>query len=274
MGLATKERLNGDVCVTRGPGPARGSCFLCVAISSHGRHRARIRPVGDVSNVLVIDPAEGAKQTLAPALVEAGHEVRVARTGAAGLLSAREQLPDAVVLAAGLPDISGSEVCITLKADPTTRSACVIFVDSMSASSARADRARGLELGADDSVAEPFSVREIVLRIRALLRRRRSPESLNRASEPVWIDTAAHRVLAYGRDAHVTALELRLLCALHDSPACVQSRRALLHTVWGDERGVSTRTVDTHIKRLRRKLGAAASCIQSVRGVGYRFDSG
>jgi two-component system, OmpR family, phosphate regulon response regulator PhoB len=247
------------------------SCLLCVAISSHGRHKSRIGPIGDVSDVLVIDPGEMAKPSLAPALLEAGHAVRVARTGAAGLISAREQLPDAVVLMAGLPDISGSEVCVTLKADPATRGACVIFIDSTSPS---ADRVRGLELGADDSVSEPFSVREVVLRIRALLRRRGSTKTLQLPSELLCIDLAAHRVLVHGRDTHVTALELRLLCALRDAGARVQTRQALLRTVWGDERGISTRTVDTHIKRLRRKLGPAASRVQSVRGVGYRFDSG
>jgi two-component system phosphate regulon response regulator PhoB len=249
------------------------SWLLCVAISSQGRHGIRIGPIGDVSDVLVIDPDEMANRSLAPALLEAGHAVRVARTGAAGLIRAREQLPDAVVLMAGLPDISESEVCVTLKADPATRGACVIFIDSTSTSTG-VDRVRGLELGADDSVSEPFSFREVVLRIGALLRRRGSPTSPPPPSQPLLIDPAAHRVLVQGRDARVTALELRLLCALRDGGARVQSRQTLLRTVWGEERGISTRTVDTHIKRLRRKLGPAATRIQSVRGVGYRFDSG
>ena len=228
-------------------------------------------PIGYVSDVLVIDPGEQAKRSLAPALLDACHTVRIARTGAAGLLSAREQLPDAIVLMAGLPDISESEVCITLKADPATRPACLIFIGSTSTS---VDRVRGLELGADDSVSEPFSVREVVLRIRALLRRRGSDKSLRLPSELLRIDPAAHQVLVHGRDAQVTALELRLLCALRDAGARVQSRETLLRTVWGDERGISKRTVDTHIKRLRLKLGPAASHIQSVRAVGYRFDFG
>jgi two-component system phosphate regulon response regulator PhoB len=129
-----------------------------------------------------------------------------------------------------------------------------------------------LELGADDYVAKPFSVREIVLRVHALLRRR-APREARTSAEALAIDAAAHRVLVHGRDVRVTSLELRLLCALRDGGGRVQSRPTLLRSVWGHERGLTTRTVDTHIKRLRKKLGDASSCIRSVRGVGYGFDS-
>jgi two-component system phosphate regulon response regulator PhoB len=228
----------------------------------------RIRLTRDVADILVIDPSEAASRLLVPALIEDGHGARIVRTGAAGLISAREQRPDAVVLVASLPDISGAEVCRSLKADPATQGTCVVFVTSNGTD----DRVSGLEVGADDSVAEPFSVREVVLRIRAILRRRDPRSTRSSATELLSIDKAAHRVLVHGRDIHVTALELRLLCALRDGAARVQSRQALLRDVWGNERGVGPRTVDTHIKRLRRKLGPAASCIRSVRGVGYGFD--
>jgi two-component system phosphate regulon response regulator PhoB len=220
-----------------------------------------------VSDVLLIDSTE---KGLAPALREAGYAVRIALTGAAGLVSARASPPDAVVLVAALSDISGSEVCLALKSDPATQSASLIFV---SPPSTDPDRVMGLELGADDSVTEPFSVREVVLRVQALLRRKGPTESHRSPEDLLAIDTAAHRVLVRGRDIHATALELRLLCALRDGGPRVQSRQALLSSAWGCEREVSSRTVDTHIKRLRRKLGPAAICIRSVRGTGYAFDS-
>jgi two-component system phosphate regulon response regulator PhoB len=235
-----------------------------------------------VASVLLIDSDEGAVQSLVPALTEAGHAVRVTRTGAGGLVGARSQCPDLVLLDALLPDISGTEVCRSLKSDEVTREACVVF---LSTKSSDADRVFALELGADDYVAKPFTVREIVLRVRAVLRRRiHRAEPASPSSGPLSIDRAAHRVFVDGRDINVTALELRLLCALYDGGSRVQSRESLLREVWGQESGpergqgaagdgrVTTRTVDTHVKRLRKKLGAAAGYVRSVRGVGYGFD--
>lgn len=223
-----------------------------------------------MATVLVIDPAETENRRLVPVLLEDGHSVHVVRTGAGGLKTARAQQPDAVVLVSTLPDISATEVCSSLKEDPATRSACVVYV---SQKGTEAERVAGLELGADDVVVEPFSARELVLRIRALLRRRTPRGPGPAPAQLLAIDTGAHRVLVHGRDVHVTALELRLLCALREAGGRIQSRQALLRSVWGDERGVSTRTVDTHIKRLRRKLGPAAICIRSVRGKGYGFEA-
>jgi two-component system phosphate regulon response regulator PhoB len=222
-----------------------------------------------VASVLLIDSDEMALGSVALALREAGHNVRVARTGAGGLVGARAHPPDVVLLEAVLPDISGTEVCRSLKSDEGTRGTCVVFVSTKNTD---VDRVVGLELGADDYVAKPFSVREIVLRVEALLRRmtwapvNRSPEG------PLSIDRASHRVYVRGRDVHLTALEMRLLCALFDGGSRVQTREALLSEVWCNERGITPRTVDTHVKRLRKKLGPAALCIRSVRGVGYGFD--
>jgi two-component system phosphate regulon response regulator PhoB len=223
-----------------------------------------------VGDVLVIDSDEKAVGALLPALQEAGHTLRVTHTGAGGLVTARAQRPDVVLLEALLPDISGTEVCRSLKSDVATRDACVFFV---SARNADVDRVVALELGADDYVAKPFSVREIVLRIDAVLRRNVPRPPPRSAAGPLAIDRAAHRVFVDGREVHVTALEMRLLCALYDGGSRVQSREALLRTVWGDRQGITSRTVDTHVKRLRRKLGAAGRYIRSVRGVGYGFDA-
>jgi two-component system, OmpR family, phosphate regulon response regulator PhoB len=222
-----------------------------------------------VADVLLIDSDEAAVGELVPALGEAGHSVRVARTGAGGLVGARARRPDIVVLDALLPDISGTEVCRSLQSDDATRDVCVLFLSSRSTG---ADRLAALELGADDFVGKPFLVREIVLRVQAILRRSvRRPETRSVAG-PLSIDREAHRVLVEGRDVHLTALELRLLCALYDGGSRVQTRDALLQEIWGNGGGVTTRTVDTHVKRLRKKLGSAARCIRSVRGVGYGFD--
>jgi two-component system phosphate regulon response regulator PhoB len=221
-----------------------------------------------VATILVIDSDEASVDTLVPALREAGHSVRVTKTGAGGLLGARSQPPDVILLDAVLPDISGTEVCRSLRSDDATRGACILFV---SAKNSDVDRVLGLELGADDYIAKPFSAREIVLRVQALLRRASSaPGPL--AQGPLWIDRAAHRVFVRGRDVRLTALEMRLLCALFDGGSRVQSREALLNEVWRNERGITPRTVDTHVKRLRKKLGDAAIYIRSVRGVGYGFD--
>jgi two-component system phosphate regulon response regulator PhoB len=222
-----------------------------------------------MADVLLIDSDEAALGTLVPALQEAGHVVRITRTGAGGLVGARAQRPDVVLLESLLPDISGTEVCRSLKSDDVTRDACVLF---LSANNTDLDRVLALELGADDCVARPFSSREIVLRIQALLRRTTTPSPGRTAARLLSIDRPAHRVFVRGQEVRVTALELRLLCALYDGGSRVQAREGLLRDVWGNERGVTTRTVDTHVKRLRRKLGEAARCIRSVRGVGYGFD--
>jgi two-component system, OmpR family, phosphate regulon response regulator PhoB len=223
-----------------------------------------------VADLLLIDSDEGALGALEQALVEAGHTVRVTRTGAGGLVGARTRRPDLVLLEALLPDISGTEVCRSLKADDATSETFVIFVSTKSSD---VDRVVALELGADDYVAKPFSVREIVLRVAAVLRRvSRAPVAAS-GGGPLSIDRGAHRVFVDGRDVNLTALELRLLCALFDGGSRVQSRESLLRDVWGGDGGITARTVDTHVKRLRKKLGAAAACIRSVRGVGYGFDA-
>jgi two-component system phosphate regulon response regulator PhoB len=222
-----------------------------------------------MADVLVIDADDTAVGTLVPALREAGHSVRVTRTGAGGLVRARAQRPDVVLLESVLPDLSGTEVCRTLRSDDVTRDTFVFF---LSAKNTDVDRVLALELGADDYVGKPFSTRELILRIGAVLRRTTNASQQRSTVGPLYIDRAAHRVLVHGRDVHLTALELRLLCALYDGSSRVQSRDELLRDVWGNERGITSRTVDTHVKRLRKKLGDSATCIRSVRGVGYGFD--
>jgi two-component system phosphate regulon response regulator PhoB len=223
-----------------------------------------------VASVLLIDSDEGAIQALAPALEQAGLSVRVSRTGASGLLGALAKPPDVVVLESSLPDLSGTEVCRSLKLEEATRDTHVLFV---SGKNTEAERLLALELGADDYVPKPLVPREIVLRVQAVMRRMARQSPARALPGPLAIDRAAHRVFVHGQEVPVTVIELRLLCALYDGGSRVQSREALLREVWGNARGITTRTVDTHVKRLRKKLGEAAACIRSVRGVGYGFDA-
>lgn len=202
---------------------------------------------------------------------QAGFQVTTTSRGREAVRLATVSPPDLVLLDLMLPDISGTEVCRQLKANPKTRDIPVIMV---TARGEEVDRIVGFELGADDYVTKPFSVRELILRARAVLRRseaREEPEKLLKFGD-LTIDLDAHRVLLEGREIAVTALELRLLHTLASRRGRVQTRDTLLEDVWGLSLDVETRTVDTHVKRLREKLGPTGSLIQTVRGVGYRFD--
>ncbi len=190
-----------------------------------------------------------------------------------------DPLPDLVLLDLMLPDMSGKEICRRLKAEPRTRRIPVIMV---TARAEELDRIVGLELGADDYVTKPYSVRELMLRVAAVLRRA-GPEPLAppvAAAAPtpqgtrVRIDEAAHRVWVDGEAVELTALEFRLLRMFVARTGRVQTRDSLLEEVWGVSSESNTRTVDTHVKRLRQKLGEAGSCVETVRGVGYRFSDG
>jgi two-component system phosphate regulon response regulator PhoB len=190
------------------------------------------------------------------------------------LVCASTAPPDLVLLDLMLPDGSGTDVCRTLKSDPKTRNIPVIMV---TAKGEEVDRVVGFELGVDDYVVKPFSVRELVLRVKAILRRSEPTDSAPApAPEMVTfgvlkLDRTAHRVFVEDEEVTLTALEFRLLTTLIERKNRVQSRDTLLEDVWGLRLQVETRTVDTHIKRLREKLGAAGAYIHTVRGVGYRF---
>lgn len=203
-------------------------------------------------------------------LQQAGYQVLSAATGDEGLRLAAQHLPDLVLLDLMLPDVSGMQVCRILKADPKTADLAVIM---LTARGEEADRIVGFELGADDYVVKPFSIRELLLRIAAILRRRqplREPEPVS-VFGCLRLDFAAHRVFVSEQEVRLTALEFKLLRALYAAKNRVQTRAMLLDHVWDIEAEVTTRTVDTHIKRLREKLGAAQAYIETVRGVGYRF---
>ncbi len=223
-----------------------------------------------MARVLVIEDEKDLQQVLQYNLRLAGHEVLPALRAQDGLRLARERHPEIILLDLMLPDKPGTEVCKLLKTDGATKSIPVLM---MTAKGEEIDRIVGFELGADDYVVKPFSVRELLLRIQAILRRRR-PEKEN---EPLIefghlrIDPAAHRVWIDETEIQLTALEFKLLVTLHERRNRVQTRDMLLDDVWGIDADITTRTVDTHVKRLREKLGRAGGYIETVRGVGYRF---
>jgi two-component system phosphate regulon response regulator PhoB len=224
-----------------------------------------------MAKILIVEDEPDLQHVLEYNLKQAGHEPMVAKLGSEGLRIAREQHPDLVLLDLMLPDCMGTEVCKQLKEDPTMRSTAVIM---LTARGEEIDRVVGFELGADDYVVKPFSVRELLLRIQAILRRGK-PEA--KSSEPtvefgrLRIDRGAHRIWVDATEVELTALEFRLLVTLYDRRNRVQTRSALLDDVWGIQADITTRTVDTHVKRLREKLEGARDYVETVRGVGYRF---
>ena len=171
-----------------------------------------------------------------------------------------------------LPDGSGLTLCRDIKSDDKTKHIPVIL---LTAKADEVDRVIGFELGADDYVTKPFSVRELILRVKAILKRGTSESTKDDADEFIFgelkLNLDAHQVFIHDNEIAFTALEFRLLKHLIDRRGRVQSRDQLLEEVWGYSAEVTTRTVDTHIKRLREKLGSTGEYIQTIRGVGYRF---
>jgi two-component system phosphate regulon response regulator PhoB len=222
-----------------------------------------------MGRILVIEDEQDLQQVLDYNLRQSGHQVLAALSAKDGLRLAREHHPDLVVLDLMLPDLAGTEVCKVLKRDPSTRGIPIVM---LTAKGEEIDRVLGFELGADDYVVKPFSVREFMLRIQAILRRGDDHSTESMADFGVLrVDRAAHRVWVEDAEIALTALEFKLLVTLCDRRNRVQTRAALLDEVWGIEAELTTRTVDTHIKRLREKLGAARDYIETVRGIGYRF---
>lgn len=226
------------------------------------------------ARILVVDDEKDLANTLEYNLKREGYETRVALTGRDGIeLAKQEPLPDLVLLDIMLPDISGWDVCRELRQVERTRRIPVVM---LTAKGEEIDRVVGFEVGADDYVVKPFSVRELLLRIKAILRRAEAPavpESPDGviAFGVLRVDPEAHRVWVDELEVTLTALEFKLLTTLHSRRGRVQSREQLLDEVWGIQASVTTRTVDTHVKRLRQKLGGAAAYIETLRGVGYRF---
>lgn len=222
------------------------------------------------SKILLVDDEPDALEVLGFKLKEAGYTALFAKDGARAIATARAERPDLIVLDLMLPEVDGLEVCKILRRDAATANIPILM---LTARAAEMDRVLGLELGADDYVTKPFSPRELILRIKKLLVRAKA------ADEPVGqlrfgeldIDVPRHHVALEGKEVALTATEFKLLELLARRRGRVQTRERLLQDVWGYENPIDSRTVDTHMRRLREKLGGAARFLETIRGVGYRF---
>ena len=223
--------------------------------------------IGSGRNILIIEDESDVADLLTLNLRKAGFRTSTAADGVSGLQKARDDRPDFIILDLMLPKMAGLEVCKILKSDTATSHIPILM---LTAKAEEIDRIVGLEFGADDYVIKPFSPREIVLRIRAILRRGEKPEERLHAG-PISIDPARHEVRVNGKQVRLTSLEFKLLRTLMQRRGRVQDRDKLLNEVWGYESVIDTRTVDTHVRRLREKLGKAGDAIETVRGFGYRL---
>lgn len=225
-----------------------------------------------MSRILIVEDEQDLASLLEYNLKQEGFEIDVARTGAAGVSRAKSFKPDLILLDLMLPDIGGTEVARLVREQEGKR----VPIIMVTARGEESDRVRGLELGADDYVVKPFSVKELLLRIRNVLRRDGSEpkpaSSTGTLSAPdIVLDADRHEVTVKGKPVVLTALEFRLLKTFLERPGRVQTRETLLSDVWGIDAEITTRTVDTHIKRLREKLGPSGDIIETIRGVGYKL---
>ncbi len=225
-----------------------------------------------MASILLVDDERDLLSLLDFNLRAAGFETVLARSGEEALSHLRLHVPDIVLLDLMLPDLPGTELCRRIKADPRTRHVPVVM---LTAKGDEVDRVVGFELGADDYVTKPFSVREVVLRVKAVLRRAaaggRASEAPRASVGPIRVDPEAHRAFVDGEEIQLTPLEFRLLTTFMARLGRVQSRERLLEDVWEMSSELETRTVDTHVKRLREKLGSGRDLLETVRGIGYRL---
>src|SRR5512140_652120 len=226
--------------------------------------------------ILLVDDEPDIRQLLSFNLREAGFEPEAVGTAAEGLAAALRARPSVVILDLMLPDMSGTEVCRKLRADPQTSDLPILM---LTARGDEYDKVLGFEVGADDYVVKPFSVREVVMRVRALARRaqeRAQARAATEAAKPLaWrglaVDTVRHRVTLDGQELSLRPLEFKLVTTFLENPGVVYSRARLLEEVWGITAEMNTRTVDTHIRRLRERLGTHGEAIETVHGFGYRL---
>ncbi len=227
--------------------------------------------------ILLVDDEPDLQRLVLFNLREAGFEADAAGNGKDGLAKAREMLPQVVILDLMLPDIPGTEVCRQMRADEALADVAILM---LTARGDEYDRVLGFEVGADDYVVKPFSVRELVMRVRGMARRFHERRAARTTAQPenkllqwrgLTIDSARHRVFADGAELSLRPLEFKLLTMLLEHPGRVFTRGELLEEVWGITSEVNTRTVDTHVRRLRERLAAYGEAVETVHGFGYRL---
>lgn len=223
--------------------------------------------------VLIVDDEKDIVEAIEYNLKKEGFKVSKAFDGYNGLLLAKKNLPSIILLDLMLPGVPGLDVCRELKKEARTKDIPIIM---LTAKASEADKVVGLELGADDYITKPFSMRELIARIRTILKRSGQKEEQNKnivlSSHGIEIDTDSHSVKVLGKNVDLTVKEFDLLKRLLQNQGKVLTREKLLDSVWGITTYIETRTVDVHMKRLREKIGKAGKHIKTVRGVGYKFD--
>ncbi len=223
-----------------------------------------------LGTILLVDDEPDVISLLKFNLQKAGYNLLVSDNGPAAVTLANENRPDAIILDLNLPGMSGFEVCKALRADNTTQEIPVIM---LTARGQPRDRIEGLEHGADDYVTKPFSPKELLLRLKAILRRTRAtPPSAVDEFDAFRLDRAQMEIRIDGDRMELTNTEYKLLATLMENRGRILSREILLSDVWGYKNTIDTRTVDTHMRRLREKLGKYSDRIETVRGYGYRFN--
>ena len=221
--------------------------------------------------ILIIEDERDLADLIAFNLEKEGFQTIVATDGRSGLERVNQNCPDLVILDLMLPEIGGIEICKAIRRNESSSAIPVLMV---TAKGEEIDRVVGFEVGADDYLVKPFSTRELLLRVKAILRRssNEKPEGKVFRAGAVSIDTESHKVTADGEEIMLTITEFKLLLTLMERLGRMQSREQLLSHVWGYSSDADTRTVDTHITRLRSKLGPSGELIKTIRGFGYRME--
>ena len=226
-----------------------------------------------MKSVLIVEDEKDLAELLAFNLEKEGFAASCIHDGKQGLERAAADLPDLILLDLMLPGMLGTEVCKALRKDPRTARIPIIMI---TAKGDEIDRVVGFEVGADDYIVKPFSMREVALRVKAVMRRfdheTHAPATDSLAIGDIVIDTQRHTVLSAGLEIELTSTEFKLLLYLAEKKGCVQSREQLLQRVWSYNNSGDTRTVDTHVTRLRGKLGLPGDIIKTVRGFGYKIE--
>ncbi|MBF0359043.1 MAG: response regulator transcription factor [Magnetococcales bacterium] len=225
------------------------------------------------NRILIVEDEKDLSRTLEYSLKKDGYDTICAATGKEALdLVCQEPVPDLVLLDIMLPDISGLEVCRQIRSFKSTSDISILI---LTAKGEEIDRVVGFELGADDYVVKPFSIRELKLRIGAILRRQQNSKTTSKATITaglIPLNRTTQSTVVAGEEVSLTSLEFRILDSLLANPGQFMSRDDLLKKVWGDKSGVRSRTVDVHVNRLREKLGSTNQLIETRRNVGYRYN--
>lgn len=222
------------------------------------------------AKILVVDDERDVTELIQYHLKKAAYKVNTINNPLDILKKIREEIPDLFILDVMMPGLDGYQLCRMLRIDPACKEVPVLF---LTARNTTEDRIKGFESGADDYLSKPFEMRELVLRVDTILRRTRKNTILSKQSlqiEKVELDISGHKLTVEGRKVVLTPTEFRLLRILMERRGRIQSRENLLINAWNYDTDIESRTVDTHIRRLRDKLGKQAHIIETVRGIGYR----